>query len=124
MASNGIIKCLFFQSVYLSNHQSYMEECFYRQALVNPTSNRLVVGCRVKSNCLLVGPRTIDRMLSVGIFLRDPNTLPRKVSHILCVKHVFAFFLSYEMLQENICFYDRTKIWRGTHTIFSYPALL
>ena len=33
----------------------------------------LLDGCRLKSNCPLVGPETIGGMTSVGVFLRDPN---------------------------------------------------
>ena len=32
-----------------------------------------LVGCRVKANCPLVGPRPVGGVLSVGVFLRDPS---------------------------------------------------
>ena len=35
--------------------------------------NGLLVGCRIESNCPLVGPGTIGGMPSVGVFLRDPS---------------------------------------------------
>ena len=33
----------------------------------------LVVGCKLKANCPLVGPGSIGGVLSVGVFLRDPS---------------------------------------------------
>ena len=38
----------------------------------------LMVGCRLKANCRLVGPRPIGGLLSVGVFLRDPNPYLRE----------------------------------------------
>ena len=38
----------------------------------------IVVGCRFESNCPLVGPGIIGGMLSVGVFLRDPNPYLRE----------------------------------------------
>ena len=35
--------------------------------------NAMMIGCRCKSNCPLVGPGTISGMSFVGVFLRDPN---------------------------------------------------
>ena len=32
-----------------------------------------LVGCKLKANCLLVGPRPIGGMPSMGVFLRDHN---------------------------------------------------
>ena len=35
--------------------------------------NCVVLGCRIKAKCPLVGPEPIGGVLSVGIFLRDPR---------------------------------------------------
>ena len=31
------------------------------------------LGCRVEANCSLMGPGPVEKMLSVGVFLRDPR---------------------------------------------------
>ena len=37
-----------------------------------------LVGCKVKANCPLVGPGTVGRVPSMGVFLRDPSTYLRE----------------------------------------------
>ena len=40
--------------------------------------NRLV-GCRLESNCPLVGPGTVSGVPSVAVFLRDPSLYLREL---------------------------------------------
>ena len=43
----------------------------------NKTKSELV-GCRVKANCPLVGPGTVGRVPSMGVFLRDHSPYLRE----------------------------------------------
>ena len=38
----------------------------------------LLVGCRLKANCRLVGPEPMGDVPSVGVFLRDPSAYLRE----------------------------------------------
>ena len=40
--------------------------------------NGWLVGCRVKANCTLLGPKSAGIVPSVGVFLRDPSPYLRE----------------------------------------------